>query len=535
MNFEKIREIANKKTTRAVATALLILAGKVSSANSELGTKSDSDLKVKAGAGKEILALNTEKESSAADKNAYLISGKDMLDMEVANNFELVKIDFDVNYETDKASLAEEPKAEIIKQFATFLGSINKDNFPAVKEADWEVVSSCDERPTNVWGEKGNEALATARGEAVINLLQKDLKNYKFSGLSDEQIKFLKDKAIENAIVTTHENRKGETLITDIVNPETGNNYTETETEEIKKNDPDKYFSLLAQNRISQFRAEIPVVKLEKMGLVSSPKPIPEKAPRLENIETPDLKGLVKIFPEYKNIILLLDNSPSMRDDKKMLSQEIEAQQGNLVNTNFYIGHYSNKLQKLSQANNTKVGAEIIADIGLGSDKEASIQAPLEAWDKIGSEINPEEKTLILVNTDEALQGVSAAVLKKITDLPENVEVKFVFHIGEGNCLKVPLNVVCDNFNKVMDKKTSSLKKHLSSIEQQLAKLHLRQLNNADANSERHLHKMIQSLEKQQTDCIARMVDINEYYANKKISLSEFTNVYNQDVTLNIY
>ena len=535
MNFEKIREAANKKTTRAVATALLLFGGKTALPNSETEIKSNLDTKSKSAVVKETLVLNTNKESVIRNEKTYVVSSKDMLNMEVANNFELVKIDFDVNYETDKADLAEQSQAEIAKQFMIFLSNINQANFPAAQEANWQVVSSCDERPTNVWGEKGNEALATARGETLINLLQSDLQKYEFSGLSAEQVRVLKNKSIENAIVAVHENRKGETLITDIINPETGRNYTEIEIQKIKQSDFNKYSSLLAQNRISQFRAEIPVTKLEKMGLVSSPQPIPEKAPRFENIEKPDLKSLVKIFPDYKNIILLLDNSPSMRDDKKMLSEEIEEQQNKLADIKFYIGHYSDKLQKLMPANNIEACQEILVNVGLGSAHESSVQAPVEAWNKISADIKSDEKTLMLINTDEALQLFSGQDLKALNNLPNNVEIKFVFHLGGGKCLDVPLSVVQNSFDKINSKGISSLKKTLVDTESQLAKLHVKQLNTTDRDAERQLKKMIISLEKQQEAITARMAGINEYHANRKINLSEFTDNSGQTVRLYIH
>ncbi|MFA6417310.1 MAG: hypothetical protein WCW61_03915 [Patescibacteria group bacterium] len=534
MNFERIREVANKKTTRVVATALLLLAGKTALSNSET-KKSNLNAESKAASAKEIIALNTDKSALARDEKTYVVSDKDMLEMEVANNFELVKIDFDVNYETDKADLAEQSQAEIAEQFTTFLGNINQANFPAAQEANWQVVSSCDERPTNVWGEKGNEALATARGKALINLLQSDLQKYEFSGLSAEQVRALKNKNIENAIVVAHEDRKGETLITDIINPETGHNYTDFEVQKIKKNDPDKYSSLLAQNRISQFRAEIPLAKLEEMGLVESLPKMPNKAPHFENIEKPDLKSLVKMFPEYKNVILLFDNSSSMRDDKEMLSQEIEAQQEKLSEIKFYIGHYSNKLQKLIPTDNVEASKEIIADVGYGSDHEASVQAPAAAWDKIGAEIKPEEKTLMLINTDEALQLLSAQDLKVLHNLPDNVELKFVFHLGNGKCLDVPLSVVQNSFDKINSQGVSSLKKALDKVESQLTKLHVKQLNTTNRDSEKQFKKMIAGLERQQETITTRMAGINEHYANRKINLSEFTDKSGQTVNLDIY
>jgi len=527
MNLEKIRDIANKKTSRVVATALLVLAGKAAISNTEIEGKNIDT--------KEISSARADRNAKVSKENTYIVSGEEMREMEVGDNFELVKMDFDVNYETDKADLEKEQQEEIINQFTTFLESVGENNYSAVKEADWEVVSACDERATNLWGEKGNEALATARGESVINTLYAGLKDYEFKNLNEEQVKVLKNKEIKNAIVSIHEDRKGEILIEDIINPQTDKNYTKTEVEEMKKNEKEKYHSLLAQNRISQFRAEVPVEKLEEMNLIKSVPPLMKRRPELKTIETIEIKHLIKIFPEYKNVILLLDDSPSMRDDKKMLSQEIEDQQNDLVNTKLFIGHYSDKLKKLQLTDNNKVSENILEEVGGGENRELSVQAVIEAWKQIGEEIESNEKTLILVNTDEALQRFSAKDLDNLNNLPSNIEIRFVFHQEDGMCMEVPLNVVQSNFDKVINDKTIIIKKSLENLEKYLLDLHRRRLSGGDRSSLKHIDKLIKGVEKQRDAKINTIIEYSERLANKKITLDRFTDDNGEKAQLNVY
>ena len=515
MDFEKIRNVANNKISRALATGLLVLAAKTSTATPE--TKGSNKESVR-----ESSPVSAKTELNK--ETAYIVSGKELSEAATENNLELAKVDFDINYDTDKADLHEESKEEIVSQFATFLSDINNDNFKAIEKADWKVVSSCDERPTNAWGEKGNEALAIARGNAVISFLKGYLSSYEFSGLSKEQVEALKQKEIENSIVTTHEDRKGETLIQDIINPETGANYTESEIADIKENDQEKYLSLLAQNRISQFRAEIPFFKVEDIEDKDSKeplKPIPELNPTLKKIEKTNVEGVVKMFPDYNNIVLLLDNSPSMVDDKKMLSKEIEENKADLTGKKLFIGNYSDGLKNIEEVTSDKAGEEVLKVIGSGSHKEVCVRSFVEAWNKIKEGISSDEKTLIVVNTDEAFQDISLEDIAATKSLPENVEVRFIMHMGPKEYLNIPLNMVQEKFDEAMNRRTLGWKNSLINVENQLRTLSERLLKTSDREEEKKINKMINNLEKRQKECIANIVEVNERFAGKNVNISQ--------------
>lgn len=525
MNLEKIRNTVNRKSSRALLAGLLLLSGRNALANTESGSKTEANRK-------EISA--TTNETKKDNQNNYIVSQAE-ISAAAKETFELARIDFNVNYETDRAELPENSQEEIVTEFKYFLDHINKDNFAVVQDADWRVVSSCDERPTNAWGEAGNEALATARGQAVINLLKDYLANYQFSDLDQEQADGLKNKDIRNDIVAIHADRKGETLITDIINPETGKNYSDEEVAVIKRDNPDKYFSLLAENRISQFRADIPVAKIEEKISPEALAPIQPVEAKLDKIEPLDIKSLVKEFPNFQNVILLFDNSPSMVDDRMKLSKELERNRDNLSAVKMMVGHYSDKLQVFRELDNNDLGLGLLKDVGAGSDKEASVKALLSVLEKIKPEIQSTDKTLILINTDEALQQLSAKDLESLRDLPENIEVRFVFYLQRGGAVEVPLNVVQDNFSELLNSKTAAFKKQLASVEQRLEKLYRQQLNITGQTDGKDLKKMVKNLEKQQESLISRIAGLNDYYASQNIIMDKLSDSSGKTIKLELY
>jgi len=257
----------------------------------------------------------------------YKLSESELRGMSESSNFELVKMDLNVNYETDKAELSKKYEQDISQQFTIFLNNINKDNVELVDASEWQVFSATDERPTISWGENGNEALAMARGDVIINVLQKILNDHEFKDLDNEAIVSLKNKKINNKIADAHQDHQGEIFITDIINSETQKNYTSQEVQEIEKNNPKKYLELLSQNRISQFKLEIPIKKLKEFIPNIDTNEIQLKN---SDIITSNKEELVKKYSSYKNVVILIDNSYSMVNDKRALSDEIQKQHNSL-------------------------------------------------------------------------------------------------------------------------------------------------------------------------------------------------------------
>lgn len=521
--LEKIKHLGGNKVIKIAALLALMNAGKASAA--ELSSPANKT---------ETKEISSQIKDNADNKNSYIFSEADLANMNKESDFEVVKIDFNVNYETDKADLNEKYEKEVSQQFIDFLNNINEDNLEIAKEANWQVFSSCDERKTNAWGEDGNKALAEARGNSIIQELRKVLADYQFTALSAEESAILKNKEIENKIASEHSDRQGETLITDRINPETHQKYTESEVKSIEQNDPIRYHRLLSENRISEFRAEIPVKKLNL-------EPIEKMPPKISVTNKIDI---VNNFIEYKNVIILLDDSPSMTDNKKELGQEIDAQKDNLKDIDLFIGHYSNKLQtinKVEDIDNAK--SEIIKIIGKGNSKELSIQSAIEAWNEVSSQIKPNDKTLMIINTDEALQKVSASDLEKLSSLPGNVAVSFIFHLEGGRELKVSLEAVRTEFEgmrKVIHEKIANQIKtteiNLKKTEELLAKFYLKQLQAHHKSTKKQIEQQIEIAKNRQIFFISKINSLyNKMDKNEEINLNKITDESGKEIALNTY
>ncbi len=529
--LEKIRNITSGKFVKIAALLALMNAGRNVQAENIKDSFNEKTTTNK---------VSTEKKSELeASDDAYVFSEADIAKMANKEKFEVAKIDFNVNYETDKADLNEGYKQAIFNQFVNFLDNINQDNFDIASKSDWQVYSSCDERKTNAWGSEGNKALAQARGSSIITELNQVLSTYEFNNLKPEEAVILKNKEIINKIAAEHSDRQGETLITDKLNPETGKNYTDEEVKNLKDKNPDKYFSLLSENRISEFRAEIPVADLN-LKRFNMP-PIENRPPKLSVIDKPEM---VNRFINYQNIILLLDNSGSMGDNKKELGEEIDAQKDNLKNSNIFIGHYSDKLHEMNQVEDiNKTKAEIMKTIGGGSSRELSVHVAVEAWDKVGANIKSNEKTLLLVITDESLQQISASDLDKLANLPGNVEVKFAFHLGAGQDLEVSLKSIQSEFDvqqgeisRKLELQIENMNTKVKGMDDALIKLHSRLFQSKNNSFKRQTEKQIDIAEKRQKFYLSSVEALyKKMEEKKKITLNKVTGDDGKSVALNNY
>ena len=100
--FEKIRNMNSGKVVKIAALLALMNAGSGVKAEE---TKENFNEKITTN------KVFAEKKSELnANDNTYIFSEADIVEMVNEENFEVTKIDFNVNYETDKAGLAEDYK-----------------------------------------------------------------------------------------------------------------------------------------------------------------------------------------------------------------------------------------------------------------------------------------------------------------------------------------------------------------------------------------------------------------------------------------
>ena len=349
------------------------------------------------------------------------------------------------NFETDKADLKD--AEHLGEEFNKFLSSIDRTNFNDLINQDWTVKGSSDQRHTNWAG--GNEGLTQARIDAVVSVIEKILASHNFADkLTSEQIKQIAEKKITE-IYPTSGTEKGVTYLTDLVNPVTGHNFTETEVKTIKETNPSEYHKLLDQCRYTNFELEV------KKSVQVADKMVP-KPPKIEtSVKVPDLPKifLPEVFDKY---YLLIDDSPSMGHTKQNMAKELS---GLNITKPFMVAHYSNDLSKISTEKNSEAAAKKLMkmDTEHSSDTELSLSAAIKFLEKVEKqEQKAIEKNEVLphgvmyVATDETLQDVNQ--LKKLVELSEktNTKIEFLmFYSNGGKVLKLGL----DDIQKQIDQK----------------------------------------------------------------------------------
>jgi hypothetical protein len=229
-------------------------------------------------------------------ENLSMYEPEPFVETEFESNDEMFSFKSNLSFQTDKAEIPPDGQEKITEGAHNFLASITPENFDQIINSEWNLMGSSDERPTNAWGEEGNEALTQARLNEMFDIFDKARDEYDFSksGLTTEQIEELLTKKI-NLLMP----EGGVTHVTDLINPKTGETFTEEEVENLKRNDKQQYALLLQQARFVAFNIEGEVEPVEKPQLAKEelPETNLEEEPvfAFEKVSTVDfIKGLEK-------------------------------------------------------------------------------------------------------------------------------------------------------------------------------------------------------------------------------------------------
>lgn len=347
---------------------------------------------------------------------------------------ELASFDLTNSYVTDKADIHEQETAAIKAQFNSFLDQINSHNFNSLINRDWEISGSSDERRTNAWPE-GNYGLTLARIAEAEKILSEELKSHDWSDsdLSPAQVKALQSKVFSAHVVSSETGpEKGVTYITDLTNPDTGEKYTAAEAKKLQKSDPDKYQSLLDQCRFT------------KVNLLAES----EKAEPIH--DRPDLNSSVennlKAFDDYSQVILLMDDSPSMKPIKDLIADKLAARAEH--EANIIVSSFSNKLDRTASTKNFQEAGEKLKGIpNTGSSSEKAIACADAALDLIDAKQVGEK--LVVLNTDESLQDVTMNKLLALQEKAKqkNAKVEFSLNYDHGQKIaSIPLDKLIQSF-----------------------------------------------------------------------------------------
>jgi len=417
------------------------------------------------------------KPDGGVDSKTFVVGAEQLA---IPNLENTAKIDLTNSYETDKDFISETDANEIKDNFKAFLDQVNADNFKKVMGLDFKIYGSSDERQTSTW-KGGNLELTQARIAAAEKIIKTELENHDFSnsGLTLEQIKALQNKEFKHGVP-----EEGVTHITDLVNPDTGEKYTTKEVEEMKKNNVTKYNELLQDCRY---------IKVNLMAKADEFKPVPIIPPVLEiktNIEIPKLT--IKLISGYDQTIILMDDSPSMANSKNYMASQLQTEE---KEANIKIATFSDKLNSVTPTSSFYQAGEVLKNIRTGGNAhERATYAAAEALNNF--DITNEkamDRKLLLINTDEPIQTTKA----QIDTLLKNSQLKgakVYFNMGYDDnkqVLKVPLEEMKDNFDKLYEKKLEKIQTDIDKSKEQLTKKAIK------GETRRVIKDRLESLEKQ--------------------------------------
>lgn len=353
-----------------------------------------------------------------------------------------------VTFETDKASIANESQ-EVIKDAANkFFASITPDNFEQVMSGEWQLLGSSDERPTNAWGDRGNEALTEARLAKLFDTFDQSRDEFDFSpsGLTQDQIEQILTKPV--ALLMPE---GGVTHILDMSNPETGENFTAEEVEDIRKNDKEKFSLLLQQARFVEFNVDADISNdvVENETSLSFEEVTP-------TFEITNHKDFVNKITQYDAVYMLLDNSESVSYDELVSAVQSSGNEQEFFAKVKTIIPFSDKvnMKTISHPENMDDLQNFLKTIeNQGGGKELAVSSALEILSKMSANTSGSEQAII-VNTDEMIQD--AQKIPELQEIAQEKGYEVLFAITDDETKKIAY-LSSDNLKAVFDQQKGNL------------------------------------------------------------------------------
>ncbi len=419
-----MRVLANNPTVRAALVSLMIFtkfSPEAKAAEKSTADKDEPKKEANKPAGSQVVSANTYQlnieDIRRTEKNLPVESKS--LESRFGEAGRLAFLAMENHFDTDSDQIPEIEKEKIASDFEKFLEKINSDNIQDVLKSEFKLYGSSDERPTNNW-QGSNTNLTKARLLAAKKVLQDVLQNYNCKDLSQELSAQLKAKNfIEEMPISKNGPEPGVTYIVDLLNPETGKNFTSAEVAAIKTDNPEKYQSLLEKCRKISFEAVVKndqaVVPIQGNTSFSSS----EKPRFSENHLEPALENIAK----FEHVVLIFDHSPSVDNSYSYMADAIAKQKISGTKINF--GTFSNVLDGLKSYDNPAAVAEAIRHIRYnGNVEERTIAATASALETLPAE----GKNAVFAMTDEPFQEVSLDNLKKMrAQAGEKTEIYFYY------------------------------------------------------------------------------------------------------------
>ena len=395
-------------------------------------------------------------------------------------------LDIDKYFENNEANIDETGKAEILNHTLNFFNdmagedsNMDKDKLRDFLNNEIKIQASANELSR----EGGNEGLSIERGEVLKSILNspesldKITDNLKNLGLNKIEVNQVLEKFSQAKVEIPHSetgHEAGVTYITDMENPNTNENYTSLEVEDMKSNNPEEYKRLLAEARSVKIDLSAePSEEIEKM-----------KIKGVDKIDIDNEIIIEKLSPRffemknYQEILIGFDNSQSTHDDNEGMTNVIQQNFDDIKRSatdskieNIKVASFDDDLGKVKNydvEDSDEAFNHIYDQENKGDGWERAVDAASELVDKADSDKN----SLCYIQTDERIQDVSVNEIeelqKKCTE--KNVEIKFLVKPAkiisennenlelESNYVEVGLEelakAVSDKIQKNVDKTT---------------------------------------------------------------------------------
>ncbi len=425
-----MHKIANNKLIRSSFVALMLLAKFAPDAYSQEKPEKDLDLP------QARVESNIDIKQEFNPDNTYQITPDEInsdkierknkdakpLESSMVETGRFSQLEMANYFDTDSNFIPESSVSVIKADFEKFLSNITPNNAEQILQMDFKLFGSSDERPTNNWN-GSNEELTTARLTAVEKILSETLQSYPFDNLLEDLAEQIRAKSFSQDMpLSVNGPEAGVTYIGDLLNPNTGQNYTEAEVNQIKNNNPNLYKKLLDDCRKITFSLES--VKDDSLNkLVKKPPILETPKPELPERNTPP--G-IEILNNYQNIKLLFDNSPSVGNSYGYMAEVISKQQFNGQKVDF--ATFSNKLNRAKTFSNSLEVAEAINNLKFNGDsKELALSAAQEAIKKMPVG----EKNAVFIMTDEPFQDASWENINNLEKLAAEKTADVYFYYAD--------------------------------------------------------------------------------------------------------
>ena len=316
-------------------------------------------------------------------------------------------------YQTDLAEIPNESQKVIETQIGQFLSQINANNITDVLASEFKIHGSSDPRPTFNWG-GDNESLTQARIQAAEKIIKNVVASYDFSdnGLSDEQIEQLKDKGF-----TADYPEGGVTNITDLINPDTGENYT---ADDLIGMSDEEIIELYKDCRY--VNVDLMAKKIDKIDKIKSLEANLQVDKAMENLKP------LGDWDLYDNVYYGVDNSGSMAAKASHESAaKIIAANNHLDNTDMTLVIYSNEAHEFQHLDNVNEISKKVNEMPKdGNSGERVLVAVKDILEKIDANSGSSK---IVMSTDESFQRINLESLLEIQSQAEakNAIIEFIY------------------------------------------------------------------------------------------------------------